>query len=47
MKLLTQIIQREYSLVFDGEIKGEDIELCLPSVQVPDVGLEDFTECSL
>lgn len=29
-----------------GELKGEDIDLCLPTVQVPDAGLEDFTLCA-
>lgn len=29
-----------------GDLKGEDVELCLPSVPVPDAGLDDFTECS-
>ncbi|KPM42166.1 hypothetical protein AK830_g4372 [Neonectria ditissima] len=38
------IAKREYSLVFD-ELKGEDVELCLPKVGVPDVGLKDFTSC--
>lgn len=37
-------VKREYSMVF-GDLKGEDIELCVPSVQIPDRGLEDFTHC--
>lgn len=42
------LMQREYSMVFDADdIKGEDTELCLPSVQVRDGGLEDFTKCAL
>lgn len=36
--------QREYSNEFP-ELEGEDVELCLPSISVPDGGLEDFTEC--
>lgn len=38
------IAQREYSLVFD-ELKGEDVDFCLPKATVPDAGLEDFTAC--
>lgn len=32
-------------MVFD-ELKGEDIEFCLPEEEVPDAGLEDFSACS-
>ncbi|CAM1502473.1 Fc.00g044570.m01.CDS01 [Cosmosporella sp. VM-42] len=39
-----KIAHREYSLVFD-ELKGEDVELCLPKENVPDGGLKDFTAC--
>ncbi|KAH7309627.1 putative GPI anchored protein [Stachybotrys elegans] len=39
------IVKREYSSEF-GEVKGEDVELCLPNTSVPHAGLEDFTLCS-
>uniref|UniRef100_A0A8H7K666 Endo-beta-1,2-glucanase SGL domain-containing protein n=1 Tax=Bionectria ochroleuca TaxID=29856 RepID=A0A8H7K666_BIOOC len=39
-----RIAEREYSMAF-GDLKGEDIELCLPNVQIPDRGLKDFTHC--
>ncbi|KFA66944.1 hypothetical protein S40285_05738 [Stachybotrys chlorohalonatus IBT 40285] len=38
------VVEREYSNEFP-ELEGEDVELCLPSISVPDGGLEDFTEC--
>ena len=40
------ITRREYGMKFslDG-LKGEDVELCLPSVKVPDAGLVDYTMC--
>ena len=36
--------QDEYSRVFK-ELKGEDVELCLPQRMVPTTGLDDFTSC--
>lgn len=39
------LFQREYSMVFD-ELKGEDVELCLPKAEIRDAGLEDFTLCA-
>jgi len=41
------IAQREYSMVFNNALKGEDIPLCLPTVAVPRVGLIDYTSCKL
>lgn len=38
------VVQREHERVFT-EIKGEDVEYCLPEVGVRDGGLEDFTLC--
>ncbi|KAK3181672.1 hypothetical protein K4F52_007050 [Lecanicillium sp. MT-2017a] len=38
------VANREYSRVFKN-IKGEDIDLCLPDAKVPDAGLDDFTQC--
>lgn len=37
--------QREYSAVFQT-LKGEEIDLCLPSLKVPDEGLVDYTDCN-
>lgn len=37
--------QREYSMVFEEKLDGEDIDLCLPNTKVSDAGLEDFTSC--
>ena len=45
LETVTNRLQREYSMVF-GDLKGEDVELCLPTVAVKDAGLEDFTECA-
>ncbi|KAM3552827.1 hypothetical protein ARSEF4850_007199 [Beauveria asiatica] len=36
------IASREYSRVFQ-DLKGEDVELCLPKQRVPAAGLEDFS----
>ena len=42
-----QIVQREYGMKFDeDQLKGEHVSLCLPEVEVPLVGLEDYTHCS-
>lgn len=45
-----EIIEREYGRVFGdttaGRLHGEDVELCLPSYQVPVVNVTDFTMCS-
>ena len=41
---LTEPPQREYSRTFP-ELKGEDVELCLPKHEIPDEGLEDYTSC--
>ncbi|KAJ5214340.1 hypothetical protein N7449_001509 [Penicillium cf. viridicatum] len=38
------IIEAEYSRVFT-DLKGEDVDFCLPQETVPDVGLVDFTLC--
>ncbi|KAI2760410.1 CAZyme family GH162 [Penicillium roqueforti] len=38
------IIETEYSRVFK-HLKGENVDLCLPHVAVPDSGLDDFTLC--
>ncbi|KAF7552641.1 hypothetical protein G7Z17_g4164 [Cylindrodendrum hubeiense] len=38
------IAKREYSLVFD-DLKGENVDFCLPKVAVPVAGLDDFTAC--
>ncbi|KAM3511729.1 hypothetical protein MY11210_004619 [Beauveria gryllotalpidicola] len=38
------IANREYSRVFH-ELKGEDVELCLPKQRVPTASLEDFSLC--
>ncbi|KAM3448251.1 hypothetical protein MY3296_007934 [Beauveria thailandica] len=38
------IASREYSRVFQ-DLKGEDVELCLPIQRVPAAGLEDFSLC--
>ncbi|KAK2746476.1 hypothetical protein FQN57_003102 [Myotisia sp. PD_48] len=40
-----QINQREHSRVFRN-LKGEDVEFCLPKATIPEKGLEDYTECS-
>ncbi|KAJ5881865.1 uncharacterized protein N7529_000537 [Penicillium soppii] len=39
------IIEAEYSRVFT-HLKGENVELCLPTETVPDTGLVDFTTCN-
>ncbi|KAE9378230.1 putative GPI anchored protein [Stipitochalara longipes BDJ] len=38
------VTQREYGAVFRN-LKGEDINFCLPSETVPDEGLIDYTQC--
>ena len=40
-----QVLDREYSRVFT-ELKGEDVELCLPGVPIGDGGLGDFSACT-
>ncbi|OIW24776.1 putative GPI anchored protein [Coniochaeta ligniaria NRRL 30616] len=42
--LFISITQREYSRVFKN-LKGENIDLCLPEESIPDAGLVDFTLC--
>ena len=44
-KEFIKITEREHSRVF-RDLKGEDIDLCLPKDSVPDRGLVDFTKCS-
>jgi hypothetical protein len=40
------VAQREYSLAFVGGLNGEIVELCLPNVGVPDVGIVyDYGAC--
>jgi len=39
------VVKKEYEMVF-GELVGEDVELCLPNVTVPDGGAKDFSACS-
>lgn len=42
-----EITSREYDLVFGEGLIGEDVEICLPNVVVPDTGLvQDYTLCS-
>ena len=36
--------KREYGAVFQN-LKGENINFCLPSEKVPDEGLVDYTQC--
>jgi hypothetical protein len=36
--------QREYGAVFPT-LKGENIPFCLPNAQIPDEGLQDYTNC--
>ena len=41
-----KITTREYGRVFGGGLQGENVDLCLPQVQVPVVkGVKDFTAC--
>ncbi|KAG5791156.1 hypothetical protein H9Q69_009806 [Fusarium xylarioides] len=40
-----KITEREHVRVFGNQLKGEDIEFCLPKNKVPDAGLKDFTAC--
>lgn len=42
---LTELLQREHGRVFKN-IRGEDVELCLPGVRIPEAGLDDYTACS-
>ena len=35
----------EYSMVFK-DLSGEDVEMCLPQVQIPDGGAKDFINCT-
>jgi hypothetical protein len=39
-----KVLNREYGMVFK-HLNGEDVKLCLPSVTVPDAGLQDYTSC--
>lgn len=39
-----EVNRREHELTFP-EIKGEDLEYCLPKHRIAEVGLEDFTAC--
>ena len=44
--IITKIhLQNEYSSVFK-DLKGENVNFCLPEETVPDAGLEDFTLCT-
>ena len=38
-------LTEEYSRVFT-DLQGEDVELCLPQVQIPDGGAKDFVDCT-
>jgi len=42
-----QVVRDEYTRVFGASLKGKNQEFCLPKVKVADVGLVDFTTCSL
>ena len=44
MNVIADWYKREYGAVFRS-LKGENINLCLPSEQVPDEGLVDYTMC--
>jgi len=44
MNMVADCQKREYGAVFKN-LKGENIKLCLPSEQVPDAGLVDYTMC--
>lgn len=39
------VVEREHKRVFT-EIKGEDVQYCLPDASVGDRGLQDFKLCS-
>ncbi|KAK4504725.1 hypothetical protein PRZ48_002687 [Zasmidium cellare] len=39
-----RVVEREYGRVFK-DLKGEDIDFCLPKARVPDAGLKDYTNC--
>ncbi|KAM5380058.1 hypothetical protein ACJZ2D_003705 [Fusarium nematophilum] len=45
-KEFLKIAEGEHLRVFGTELKGEDVELCLPEAKVPDAGLQDFTACN-
>ncbi|KAF2244423.1 putative GPI anchored protein [Trematosphaeria pertusa] len=41
-----EVSQREYTLAFGDRLEGEDVELCLPNVGVPDTGkVVDYESC--
>lgn len=42
-----QVVKDEYTRVFGASLKGKNQEFCLPQAKVADVGLADFTTCSL
>jgi hypothetical protein len=39
-----RVLDREYRAVF-SDVKGEDVEMCLPDYQVPTGIIDDYTEC--
>ncbi len=41
-----QILNNEYSAVFGNDLKGENVDLCVPDFQVPNATVSDFTQCS-
>lgn len=43
-KEFIRVLNREYGMVFKS-LNGENVKLCLPSVTVPNKGLQDYTNC--
>lgn len=40
------ILDKEYTAVFGNQLKGENVDLCLPNFQIPNATVSDFTMCS-
>ncbi|KFZ20061.1 hypothetical protein V501_00321 [Pseudogymnoascus sp. VKM F-4519 (FW-2642)] len=38
------VLKREYNMVFKN-VKGKNVDFCLPTAQIPDKGLVDYTNC--
>ncbi|KFY42931.1 hypothetical protein V494_02179 [Pseudogymnoascus sp. VKM F-4513 (FW-928)] len=39
------VLKREYNMVFKN-VKGKNVDFCLPTAQIPVKGLVDYTECN-
>lgn len=39
------VVDKEWSLVFGDDLKGDDVAFALPSVQFPEGGRDDFVTC--